>query len=243
MKRKARERSIKQLPIWLLLSFVLAFAIQVYHSYVSTVPLKAEFAQLSQPLSVGLYQSIAQGSEKLWSYLLSLKVQLHDNQRGRHENYRNLDYKILSHWLLILYQLNPESSYPAFLASRVYSQVNDKEKISMMITVIEKMFDQNPRLNWRRMTEASLLAKHQLNDLNLALKIASKVAELPRTIKMPFWARDMKFILLDELNQLESAQILISSMLQSGAVTDRDEIRFLQSRLLKIQQQMLSDGQ
>lgn len=242
MKRQRQERSIKQLPILLLSGFMLSFVLQVYHHYISTTSLQSEFAQLPHPLSAEIYQTVAHGSEKIWSYLLLLKVQLHDNQRGRHENYNNLDYKILSDWLLTLYQLNTESSYPAFLASKVYSQVKDKEKIKMMIEVIDKMFDQNPALNWRRMTEASLLAKHQLNDLSLSLEIANKVAELPATVKMPYWARDMKIILLDELNQLQSAQILISSMLQSGTVTDHDEIRFLQARLLKIQQQMLNGG-
>ncbi len=243
MKYQRQERSIKQLPPLLLLGFMLAFLVQGYHNHISTNSLQAEFAQLPQPLSAEMYRSLTEGSEKLWSYLLLLKVQLHDNQRGRHENYQNLDYNILSDWLLTLYQLNTTSGYPAFLASRVYSQAVDKQKIRMMIDVIDKMFDQNPVLNWRRMTEATLLAKHQLKDLKLAFQLAEKVSALPASIDLPYWARDMKLILLDELNQLESAQLLISSMLQSGAVTDRDEIRFLQSRLLKIQQQMLNDGQ
>jgi len=86
------------------------------------------------------------------------------------------------------------------------------------------------------MTEACLLLKHQLNDLPAALKVAEQISSLPKTMKLPFWARDMKLVLLDELNQYESAQILISSMLQSGEITDEDELRFLKGRLLKIQQ-------
>ena len=93
------------------------------------------------------------------------------------------------------------------------------------------------------MTEACLLLKHQLNDLPAALEVAERIAALPGTIKIPFWARDMKLVLLDELNELESAQLLISSMLQSGEIEDRDEIRFLQSRLLKIQQSLLKSKQ
>ena len=86
------------------------------------------------------------------------------------------------------------------------------------------------------MTEACLLLKHQLNDLPAALKVTEQIADLPKSMKLPFWARDMKLVLLDELNQFESAQLLISSMLRSGEITDKDEIRFLQARLLKIQQ-------
>jgi hypothetical protein len=243
MITQSNERSLQHLPRILLVGFLLAFVVQVSHQIYLKSSLQRDFEHLKPPLEIDFYRSLTQGSEDLWSYLLMFKVQLHDNQRGRHENYKNLDYKTLGQWLLTLSQLNQQSDYPAFLAARVYSQVDDPEKIRMIIDVIDQLFEQAPALHWRRMTEACLLAKHRLNDLDLALKLASKVAALPDSITLPFWARDMKIILLDELNELESAQILISSMLQSGSITDNDEIRFLQSRLLKIQQQMLSGRQ
>ena len=243
MNNESKERSVKQLPVWLLAGLLMAFLVQVLHQYISISSVGSEFQQLPQPYSVNTYQALSQGSEKLWSYLLLLKVQLHDNQRGRHENYQHLDYKILSEWLLTLGELNKSSDYAAFLASRVYSQIKDKEKIRMMIDVIDKMFELQPEIHWKRMTEACLLAKHELRDLPLALNLADKVARLPGTIKIPYWARDMKIILLDELDQLQSAQILISSMLESGSIRDGDEVRFLKHRLLKIQQKMLNDGQ
>jgi hypothetical protein len=241
LKLAGQERDLKQLPPLLIFAFILTFILQVAHQQYSTSSLNASFTQLARPFSAGFYRSVAMGSDKLWSYLLLLKVQLHDNQRGRHENYKNLDYKTLSDWLLTLSRLNPDYDYPAFLAARVYSQVGDRDKIRDMISVIEQLFEQNPALHWRRMTEACLLAKHQLNDLDLALALAKKVASLPKSIELPYWARDMRLILLDDLNQLQSAQILISSMLQSGSITDTDELRFLKQRLLKIQQQM-SEG-
>jgi hypothetical protein len=242
VKRQSTERSLKQLPGIMIPAFALVFVLQLTQHFFSTSSMQRSFEQLPQPYSKDLYAAASKGSEKLWSYLMLLKVQLHDNQRGRHESYRHLDYKILSDWLLTLSHLNPDSDYPAFLASRVYSQIHDKAKIRIMIGVIKKLFEENPALHWRRMTEACLLAKHQLNDLPLALSLAEEVAKLPPSIELPYWARDMKLILLDELNQLQSAQILISSMLQSGSITDNDELRFLKSRLLKIQQQMSAAG-
>jgi hypothetical protein len=243
MITQSKERSLRHLPRTLLIGFFLVSVLQITHQVYSESSMQRVFKHLESPLGTGFYQSLTQGSENLWSYLLMFKVQLHDNQRGRHESYNNLNYKTLSQWLLVLSQLNKHSDYPSFLAARVYSQVDDPKKIKMMIDIIDQLFEQNPALHWRRMTEACLLAKHQLKDLDLALNLAAKVAALPNSITLPFWARDMKLILLDELNELESAQILISSMLQSGTITDNDEIRFLQSRLLKIQQQMLSGRQ
>jgi hypothetical protein len=201
------------------------------------------YKQLPEPASVDFYRALSLGSDRLMSYLLLLNVQLHDNQEGLHRKYTNINYTTLSHWLLSLYELNPHSDYPAFLATRVYSNVPDKARIRKMIDVVETLFQKNPQQHWRRMTEACLLAKHQLQDLNLALILAQKIHALPAEIKLPFWARDMKLVLLDELGQYESAQLLISSLLQGGDIEDPDERRFLEFRLLKIQQALLKNQQ
>jgi len=93
------------------------------------------------------------------------------------------------------------------------------------------------------MTEACVLAKHTLNDLPRALELAKQLSGMSTTIEAPFWARDMELVLLDELNEHESAQLIISSMLQSESIKDPDEVRFLQQRLLKIQQIMSNNRQ
>ncbi len=232
---------MNQVPLVVLVGFVLMLGLQLGYHHFYQQSLQSSFTQLSRPADASFYRSLAMGSDRLWSYLLLLNVQLHDNQKGRHVNYSQLDYRVLRQWLLTLYELNPQSEYPAFLASRIYSQVDDPQKIRLMIDLIDELFERNPEQHWRRMTEASLLAKHQLADLPLALSLAQQVAALPESYDLPFWARDMQLVLLDELNQYESAQLLISSLLESGNIKDRDEVRFLQHRLLKIQQKLLEN--
>ncbi len=231
-----QHRNLRQIPVHLVVFFILFFCAQLIYHHSNSEASDASYKKLEVPLEPEFYRSISFGSDKLLSYLLLLGIQLHDNQKGLHVSYSHLDYSLLSDWLLTIDEINPESGYPAFLASRVYSHVNDKAKLRLMVDVIQKLFKKNPQQHWRRMTEACLLLKHQLNDLPAALKVAEQISSLPKTMKLPFWARDMKLVLLDELNQYESAQILISSMLQSGEITDEDELRFLKGRLLKIQQ-------
>lgn len=240
---KTSQRSLGQIPALITAGMLAIFAVQVgYHHWYKSSLIEA-YQELNQPYPVKYYKAISLGSDRLLSYLLLLGVQLHDNQKGRHINYTHLNYEVLREWLINLYELNPLSDYPAFLASRVYSQVPDTERTRQMIVLIEELFDRNPQQHWRRMTEACVLAKHHLNDLPLALRLAQKISSLPSTIELPYWARDMELVLLDELNQYESAQLLISSMLESGEIKDKDEIRFLKTRLLKIQQTLLENKQ
>lgn len=241
MMRSAQFRKVSEVPRMILMGLLLLLLIQILLLQFNKVNFIEKIEPLVPPRDIELYRFLSFGSDQLLSYLLLLKLQLHDNQKGKHVNYSHLDYPILKSWLLTIAQLNPDSDYPAFLASRIYSSVLDAEKIQQMIDVIDILFQQQPALHWRRMTEATLIAKHQLNDLPQALSLARKIAELPSTIKLPFWARDMELILLDEIGQKESALLLINSMLQSGDLQDRDEKIFLQQRLLKIQQELLAN--
>ena len=236
-------RKLRDTPVVIVAGLIVFSLIQIYFHSLLKNDRAVEYQPLNQPLQARQYQALAFGSDRLLSYALMLSVQLHDNQIGKHIGYQHVNYETLSRWLLTIYELNPLSDYPAFLTTRVYSQVSEPAKIVKLIEVTQHLFTINPVQHWRRMTEACLLAKHQLKDLSLALTLAKQVADLPASIELPHWARDMKLILLDELNQLESAQLLISSMLQSGEVKDNDEIRFLKSRLLMIQQKMLENEQ
>ena len=242
MMRNQQQRRFRELPLILIIALILMLLLQLVVQNQTRNVEQGRFQQLSEVGPLELYQFMSFGSERLSSYLKLLLVQLHDNQKGQHVTYSRLDYTRLRDWLLTLNRLNPESDYPAFLASRVYSSVKDPHKIQLMINAIVKMFKHRPERHWRRMTEATILAKHQLGDLPQALELAQQVADLPSTVKLPFWARDMKLILLDELGQKESARLLISSLLESGEIKDNDEKRFLQQRLLKIQQELSGSG-
>ena len=178
------------------------------------------------------------GSEQLFSYLLVMRLQFHDNQAGKHIRYSQLDYERLVDWLDQIYQLNPQSEYPTMLASRVYSQTKDKVRLKIILEYIDRTFMYNPQLHWRRLAEASVIAKHQLGDLQLALQMAEKLSRQPTSVIMPSWARDMQFILLGDMNEFETAITIIVALLQSEAVNDPDEARFLKEKLLYFQQKL-----
>ena len=124
------------------------------------------------------------------------------------------------------------------LASRVYSQTRDKARLRIILEYIDRTFIQNPQLHWRRLAEASVVAKHQLGDLPLALRMAEKLSSQPASVEMPAWARDIKFILLGDMNEFETAITIIVALLQSDAINDPDELHFLQEKLLYFQQKL-----
>ncbi len=237
------ERPMLQLPAPLIWGFLLVLLSQLLFHHFSPAQREFSYQPLAKPLRASTYRGIAMGSEKLLGYLLAIRLQLHDSQAGRYFNYNRIDYPVLVEWLEQITRVNPVSEYPMLLASRVYSQTRDKSRLRLMLEFIERNFDHAPQLHWRRLAEASVIAKHQLGDLKLALRLAEKLALQPASTVMPQWARDIRFLLLAELNELESAIAIIEALLQSNAVTDPDEKRFLEGKLSKFQQELFESRQ
>jgi hypothetical protein len=237
------ERPLLQLPAPLIWGFILVLLSQLLFHHFSPAQREFSYQPLAKPLRASTYRGIAMGSEKLLGYLLAIRLQLHDSQAGRYFNYNRIDYSVLVEWLEQITRINLASEYPMLLASRVYAQTREKSRLRLMLDFIERNFDHNPQLHWRRLAEASVIAKHQLGDLELALRMAQKLALQPASTVMPHWARDIRFLLLAELNELESAIAIIEALLQSNAVTDSNEKRFLKEKLSKFQQELFESRQ
>jgi len=236
---KRSERPFKQLPRLLLIGFLILLGTQILFHQSANKLRQVNYKPLASPLSAPVYSGFSMGSRQLLSYLLAIRLQLHDNQAGKHVRYSRLDYEKLVNWLDRIYQLNTQSEYPMMLASRVYSQTRDKTRLRAILEFIDNTYLQNPQLHWRRLAEASVIAKHQLGDLELALQMAEKLSNQPASVDMPRWARDMHFILLGDLNEFETAIAIIVALIQSGSVNDPDELRFLKEKLLYFQQNLL----
>ena len=238
MPMKRSERPLSQLPRPLWIGFLILFCLQVLVHQFALHHKAVNYRPLASPFAATIYQGLSMGSEQLFSYLLAIRLQLHDNQAGKHIRYSQLDYERLVNWLDQIYQLNTQSEYTMMLASRVYSQTRDRDRLRTMLEYIDRTFMHNPQLHWRRLAEASVIAKHQLGDLPLALRMADKLSSQPASVEMPRWARDIQFILLGDMNEFEAAITIISALLQSDAINDPDELHFLQEKLLYFQQKL-----
>ena len=240
---KRAERPFNSLPRPLVACFLLILVVQIWTAQGSLSAGEFAYKSLAEPFASSTYRVASMGSDRLLSYLLTIGLQLHDNQSGKHIRYEQLDYQKLSHWLNEITALNPHSEYPTMLASRVYSQTTDKQNMRLMIDFIQASFTREPQLHWRRMTEATILAKHKLGDLSLALSLVEQLTTQPLDVVMPQWARDMQFILLGELNEFETGIAIIVAMLESGSIGNADERRFLRVKLLEFQQKLLESQQ
>ena len=146
-----------------------------------------------------------------------------------------LDYARLVAWLRAILALDPRSEYPLFSAARVYAEVADPARTRLMLEFIEEQYLLDPNRRWPWLAHAALLAKHRLRDLPLARRYAAAIDRNTTADDVPLWARQMEVFILEDMNELEAARILLGGLLESGRIRDADEARFLEQKLRELE--------
>ena len=167
--------------------------------------------------------------------LLMLYVQAFDLQAANPIPFRDMDYDNLISWLRTILSLDPTGQYPLFSASRLYAIVPDQIKARKMLEFIYSEFLKDPNRRWRWLADAAVIAKHQLNDLPLAQRYAAAVQDKATAPDVPLWAKQMNAFILEDMDELEQAQIMIGGYIASGQVTEQGELRLLEQRLQEIE--------
>jgi hypothetical protein len=145
--------------------------------------------------------------------------------------YQKLDYRRLVDWLRSILELDPRSQYPLFAAARVYTETPDPVRLRIALEFVHEEFLRDPNRRWPWLAHAALLAKHRLKDLPLARRYAHDLHRQTTARDVPLWAKQMEIFILEDMNELEAAKIMIAGLLETGAVSDPAELRFLKQRL------------
>jgi hypothetical protein len=148
---------------------------------------------------------------------------------------RDLDYTRLQDWLGALLELDQRSQYPLFAAARIYAEHPDAARSRAMLEFVYRQFLLDPDRRWPWLAHAALLAKHRLKDLALARRYAAAIDRHTRATGVPLWARQMEIFILEDMNELEAARVMLGGLLASGQVQDPAEARFLQERLEELE--------
>lgn len=170
--------------------------------------------------------------------ILMLQLQAFDYQSGSRVPYKDLDYARVEAWLARILELDPLGQYPLLAASRLYAEVPDEARQRRMLDFVYHQYLLDPNRRWPWLAHAAFLAKHRLQDMNLALKYAAALREYTTAKDVPAWAKTMEIFIRENLNELETARLMIGGLLDSGRITDPAELKFLDGRLREIEERL-----
>jgi hypothetical protein len=230
----AAVRPLRAVPagVWVLLAAALAAQL-AWHQLRPGPTARAE--ALPAPPPVEGLRALSLGEPVAAARLGLLWLQAHDYQPGVSVPFRELDYARVAAWLGRILDLDPRGQGPMLAAARIYGEVSDPERQRRMLDFVHQRFLEAPNRRWRWLAHSAILAKHRLDDLDLALRYARSITEHTEPDRVPGWARHMTVVLLEDRGELEAARILLGGLLESGEITDPQELYFLERKLRELE--------
>jgi len=237
-----RDRPVSDVPKSVIVLLSLALALQlIAHGLQAPVVAKAE--ALMAPLSARAYVMSSLGEPIATAKFLNLWLQAFDNQPGVSLSFQQLNYPRLTDWLDTILDLDPRAHYPMLVAARVYGSIKNPEKQRVMMDYIFLKFNEDPNKYWRWLAHAVITAKHELKDNALALKYANALAEKVTGENVPYWAKDMKIIVLEDMGEVDAAKILVGALIDSKEITDPSELSFLVQKIEELEKKLTINQQ
>ncbi len=230
----ARERPVREVPVPVILSLCCGLTLQILWQ-TEQPPSQAIARALPPPPRIDVLKVASLGEQEALGRVLMLWLQAFDNQPGISIPFRDLNYGHAVGWLDAILTLAPRSQYPLLAASRLYAEVPAPVKQRQMLEFVYQRFLDDPNRRWQWLAHAAVLAKHRLADLPLALHYAQAIASHATGNDVPQWAKQMHIFVLEDMGEIDTAKVLLGALLDSGTVTDPDEIEFLTSRLNQLQ--------
>ena len=235
------QRPIARVPRLVLALLALGLAAQIGLKAGSPQP-RAKAEDLAPAPGIAALKLASFGEPVALAKALMLYLQAFDYQSGSKVPYRDLDYGRLEAWLARILELDPRGQYPLLAASRLYAEVPVEEKQRRMLDFVYRQFFVDPNRRWPWLAHAAAVAKHGLGDLPLARRYAAAIQRHATADHVPLWARQMEIFILEDMNELEAARIMIGGYIQSGKVNDPAELRFLDERLKRLEARTAKDG-
>jgi len=231
------QRALSAVPAWILWLLAAAMAAQIGWQFAgrSRTP---EASDLPPAPTAAVLQLAGLGENAALARLAMVWLLAFDSRGDNAIPYQRLDYGRLIGWLGAILATDPRSGYPLFAASRIYADVGDPARMRRMLEFIDQAFAADPNRRWPALAQAALLAKHRLHDLPLARRYAATLEKLTTDPTVPSWARQMEIFILDDMNELQAAKVMLGGLLATGRIQDPDELRFLQGRLADLERRL-----
>lgn len=237
-----KDRPVSDVPRSVKILLLSALFLQLmWHSFQEPIVAKAD--DLPAPLSTRTYVLSSLGEPIAASKFLNLWLQAFDNQPGASISFHQLNYPRLTQWLDTSLELDDRGHYPMLVAARVYGSIKDPDKQRIMTDYVFYKFNENPQKYWRWLAHVVITAKHELKDFDLALKYANALADETAGLDVPYWAKDMKIIVLEDMGQVEAAKILVGALIESKEITDPYELNFLVQKIAVLEEKSLKKRQ
>jgi hypothetical protein len=176
--------------------------------------------------------TMALGDREFAYRFLALQLQGLGDGGGQMASLKTYNYQKLGEWFRLLHLLNPASDHVPMAAAYYFGSISDTQRIPVVIDYLSEVGQSPVGSKWRWLAHAVVLARHQMNDLQLALDLAYKLSKMePIGDTLPSWARQMPAFILKAKGDKADARALMENMLLNSESLHPNEVNFMKSFL------------
>lgn len=146
---------------------------------------------------------------------LGIMLQNLGDTGGRTTNINKYNYDALTEWFFVMDRLDPKSNFIPYLAAYYFGGTQEEENIRALIPYLEYAGNRTEWEKWRWLAHAVFLARFELNDQALALRLANKLAAINNP-DMPGWTRQMPVFILNSTGEKKEAEALMLMLMKEG---------------------------
>ncbi len=158
---------------------------------------------------------------------------------GETQPLKNYNYDYLGKWFFLMDGLDPHSNFMPYLAAYYFSATQNPAQLPAVIKYLEMVGKKPEQGKWRWLAQAAYLARHRMNDMDEALRLARELGAIYKP-GMPLWTRNMEPMLRADMGDRQAAYLLALEILKSdGAKMSASEYT---STITMICQSILTPG-
>lgn len=167
------------------------------------------------------------GDEELAYRSLAITLQSFGNTTGQIMALKDYNYNNLGKWFFLEDSLNPHSEYVPFLAGNYFGATQDPSELRPLIDYLRVVGQRPEGEKWRWLGMAVFLARHRMNDMQLALSLSEDLAKTYRP-GMPAWPLQMKAFVASSMGEKDLAYGMMLEMINTEAKTmDPVEVNYM----------------
>lgn len=144
---------------------------------------------------------------------------------GRTTPLKDYDYARLAAWFRLMDAMDSTSNFVPFLATYYYSQSQHTPDVRYVVDYLYEHSLRDPGRNWWWLAQAVYLARHKLEDKDLALEIAKVLSDASGDI--PFWARQLPAYILESMGEKQAAYGIMKGVLDHYEEIPPEELRYM----------------
>lgn len=213
-----KSRTLTLLTILLLgLQFLLWNGLQYSGNVIwkGTKHVKPELEIVPAAPSAEMLKAFSFGDEQLTFRYNGYMMQFLGDTFGRITPLKDYNFERLYRWWMLLDEADSRSNLIAYVVAYYYGSTQDaKGDVPYVVDFLESHSDKHPSENWWWYSQAIYYAKYKLNDTDRALRIAKKLAALPKELDIPIWTRQLAAFIYEGQHEYKEACDIIVNVIR-----------------------------